>query len=477
MKLSKLLYSIFIFSGSIAAIPSLNLTDVATLIPTCAIGCIITGIPSLPAVLADPASTCSNTTLQASLSSCIQGACNFTEQAEVATFTQKLCSGVPIESRSKSTTVVGLVFGPLAIFAVIFRCYSRYSITKKLEYDDLIIIAAALAISGLIVTDVKNCANGFGRHLWNINPALIAELLKVFWISEFLYIIAITLIKVSILLFYLRIFPSKSFWVIDSIVMASVIAFGFAISLVVVFQCKPVSGAWDRLIHSKCVNINALAYATGSISITQDVVILILPIPQLVSLKMNIRKKLNLLFMFSLGIIACITSIVRLKYIVAFGDSRDPTFDNAIPAIWSLVEVSIATICACLPAMRYLLARCLPMLFDINSTKRSKSNARSNPLSNPFSSATSGKRNQYDKISLSSNSHPIVPRGLYPLPKFHSNGIVTKIRAKQNEVDEQGSMEQGLSENHVIDNWDIADGMPLQKVKLREERMVIDTGG
>jgi hypothetical protein len=77
-------------------------------------------------------------------------------EIEVATFNQQLCEGIPIESRSRRTAIVGLVFGPLAVLAVISRCYSRYSITKRLEYDDWTIIAAAMAVGGLIVTDVKS---------------------------------------------------------------------------------------------------------------------------------------------------------------------------------------------------------------------------------------------------------------------------------------------------------------------------------
>ena len=39
--------------------------------------------------------------------------------------------------------------------------------------------------------------------------------------------------------------------------------------------------------------------------------------------------------------------------------------DNAIPAIWSFIEITVATICTCLPALRLLLARNYPKFFDI----------------------------------------------------------------------------------------------------------------
>jgi hypothetical protein len=44
-----------------------------------------------------------------------------------------------------------------------------------------------------------------------------------------------------------------------------------------------------------------LAFAAAGISVAQDVIILILPIPNCAKLHMNRTKKLNVMFMFSLG--------------------------------------------------------------------------------------------------------------------------------------------------------------------------------
>jgi hypothetical protein len=151
-------------------------------------------------------------------------------------------------------------------------------------------------------------------------------------------------------------------------------------------------GAWDRTIAAKCININLLAYATGGIGVGFDVIILVLPIPELWKLKMSSRKKRNVLLMFSLGgmyvasalfgyfkvthreISACVTSMVRLKYLADFANSTDQTWDNAIAVIVSLLEICIAIICACLPALRALVSHYLPQLFSNDSTAASRSN-------------------------------------------------------------------------------------------------------
>lgn len=108
-----------------------------------------------------------------------------------------------------------------------------------------------------------------------------------------------------------------------------------------------------------------LIYSCAAIGIFQDFVILLMPVPQLAGLQMTTRKKLNILAMFSVGGFATITSIVRLKFIAGITHSLDSTWDNVEPIIWSLIEIHMAIICACMPALRALASRWLPNLFEI----------------------------------------------------------------------------------------------------------------
>ena len=54
------------------------------------------------------------------------------------------------------TEVTGILFGVLALIAVALRCWSRFSIGKKIELDDWTIVIAAFVICGLIVVDTRS---------------------------------------------------------------------------------------------------------------------------------------------------------------------------------------------------------------------------------------------------------------------------------------------------------------------------------
>jgi hypothetical protein len=84
-----------------------------------------------------------------------------------------------------------------------------------------------------------------------------------------------------------------------------------------------------------------------------------------------------------------IVSILRLQSLLAFASSTNPTWDNCPTAYWSVLSCFVGLFCACMPAMRRLLATIFPNCFA--STQNNSNykkydhtpNARisSNPLS------------------------------------------------------------------------------------------------
>lgn len=57
-----------------------------------------------------------------------------------------------------------------------------------------------------------------------------------------------------------------------------------------------------------------------------------------------------------------IISILRLKSLVTFSNSQNPTWDNFEVAMFSDVEINVGIICACMPALRMLLIGLCPRI-------------------------------------------------------------------------------------------------------------------
>ena len=109
--------------------------------------------------------------------------------------------------------------------------------------------------------------------------------------------------KISILFFYLRVFPKKCFRVLCWLMIAFCTANMLVFVLVTIFQCKPISFAWQRtsIREGSCVNYNAAAWANAGVNILHDFLIVVLPLQELRALQLSKMKKVGVYAMFSIG--------------------------------------------------------------------------------------------------------------------------------------------------------------------------------
>ena len=125
-----------------------------------------------------------------------------------------------------------------------------------------------------------------------------------FW-DEIFYVMILGLCKISILTFYLRIFPHQKFRKFCYIILGWVALNTVVFTLSTLLQCIPISTNWTgwekKGGRDKCLNLNAQSFASAAINIAQDIIIPLLPIPWLLRLRVTLKKKLHVLFMFSLG--------------------------------------------------------------------------------------------------------------------------------------------------------------------------------
>jgi hypothetical protein len=109
--------------------------------------------------------------------------------------------------------------------------------------------------------------------------------------------------KLSLALFYRRLNPNKIFqafvWGTLIVSTAGYIACWFSL----LFACKPIAAGWDPLLlpDAVCINIGAIYLSQATVGIVTDVFLIAIPIPTLVKLQMNTRKKLGLALIFCVG--------------------------------------------------------------------------------------------------------------------------------------------------------------------------------
>lgn len=120
--------------------------------------------------------------------------------------------------------------------------------------------------------------------------------------NQLLYHPILALTKLSILFFYYRLSVSGGFRVSVNVLIVINIALTVSIFFADLFQCTPVAFVWDSTIPGgKCMNTKAFFIGSAVLNIVSDFAVLLLPIPMVMGLKINTRKKIALISLFSLG--------------------------------------------------------------------------------------------------------------------------------------------------------------------------------
>ncbi len=142
------------------------------------------------------------------------------------------------------------------------------------------------------------------------------------------YVTSLSLTKVSILFFYLKVFPGRGFRYCVYTLIGLNICYAVVFDLLLAFQCNPIAGAWlswDGTYTAKCISINLLGWSAAAINIVLDLCVIILPLPELFRLSMSLRKKVQIIMMFAVGFFVTFVSIIRLRSLVEFGNTQNVT--------------------------------------------------------------------------------------------------------------------------------------------------------
>lgn len=186
--------------------------------------------------------------------------------------------------------------------------------------------------------------------------------------------------KTSICLFYLtlsknqRVFRWMTIWTLIVVNVA-----GLALTILNIFQCRPVRAAFDSvpMENAQCIDIVTLYLSSAPVNIITDLAILFLPMPILTSMKLPRNEKIILVATFSFGAFVAVVDVVRIAYLESAALARlqdkgisspstaqegDYSWIASLSFMWSAVEVHIGIICACVPGVKPLVSKVFPSL-------------------------------------------------------------------------------------------------------------------
>jgi len=212
---------------------------------------------------------------------------------------------------------------------------------------------------------------GFGLHIEVLSPTDSVFVLRAFWLVQMMYKFSLQATKISLILFYVRIFHHIAwFKKISYATIGFLLTYLVTTTIVSILQCRPIKKAWlGDEEPGTCINLPMFFVFNGAIALATDLIVLGLPLPLVWGLQLPLGQKLSLIPVFGIGVFIVTVSSVRLHALIVTPSSKDPTFALE-GTLWTIIEFNLAIVCACLPSVRVVLARMFPSVFRGTSLVR-----------------------------------------------------------------------------------------------------------
>ncbi|KAI0975179.1 hypothetical protein F4678DRAFT_484896 [Xylaria arbuscula] len=219
----------------------------------------------------------------------------------------------------------------------------------------------AIVISGTVVGFVTTVTE-FGLDDWLCLAALLFQHAVMAssaatLVGEIAYTFSSSLIKLSVLAFYRRIFPTRVVKVGTRIIATACIAWFIPIIILDFSQCVPLKAVWlvelQDLPTTKCIDQFQFFFSQSIVNSIIDFSALSLPIREVFKLQTTTRLKINIGLVFLLGGIAFAASLVRT---ISAGQILQQGITNfskqfITPVLATVGEIYVAIIGACLPTL------------------------------------------------------------------------------------------------------------------------------
>ncbi|KAF9736932.1 hypothetical protein PMIN02_012226 [Paraphaeosphaeria minitans] len=249
---------------------------------------------------------------------------------------------------------VVMPFASISFTALAIRIWINLKMLGKLHLDDQLCILAFVCLTtyiGVGAASVRNTA----RHQWDLPVCYFDErYTKLAFALNVVVGPAYWASKAAIIALYIRLFQVEV-WLRRTSYITIVLLFLVYWSLIPVsaVYCTPRNGAaWDLILLGSCQQHLLFAGPMqGAVSIAADVFILFLPLPIIVKLNLPFRKKIGVVTVFFVGVLAVIVTCVSMYYRILIHSGKDITWNSPVVLATAAAEGYITVICSCAPAI------------------------------------------------------------------------------------------------------------------------------
>ncbi|KAK4152193.1 hypothetical protein C8A00DRAFT_35104 [Chaetomidium leptoderma] len=252
--------------------------------------------------------------------------------------------------------IINCVLTFITVTVVGLRIVARFMSGAGLWWDDYLILFALPQGIGMLIIQGMWAPMGIGYDVTETLPNL-ETILKMLVAYELIYSTAISTVKLSVMIFYLRVFVNRGLRLAVKAALTFVALWSTANILQVFLICRPFAKTYSLTAEGVCGDQVASFIAIGAFNIISDVIILTLPLPTVWALKMSTPSKLGITGVFLIGLIVSVVAILRIVTLTQL-ELTNLTGTMIWADFWSTTEPNLAILCVSLPMLGSLWSRC-----------------------------------------------------------------------------------------------------------------------
>ena len=212
------------------------------------------------------------------------------------------------DNRGPAVIVAAYIFYTLAFVTVVTRCWNRFTVLRRLGWEDWVITICVLLAFAQTVALTFAINNGLGRSRDDLSEAKFLDFAKAYYVSELFAIPVLTLAKISTLMLIIAIQPPRAIVMVCRGTGILTIVWGLAMMFAIAFECS-LPMPWNY--EGQCGNHEMIRIITAVWNISTDLVLVALPITMMHNVHVNSLKRWTVNGLFGSRILYVTLSTLR----------------------------------------------------------------------------------------------------------------------------------------------------------------------
>ncbi|KAI0521857.1 hypothetical protein F5B22DRAFT_661252 [Xylaria bambusicola] len=247
----------------------------------------------------------------------------------------------------------------LSISTIVFAlaAYAKLYCMKKVHVEDFLVLSSyGLIVGASALLYRAPFTVGYFVHQWNARVKDLPPTLYLLHVGSLLYSVSIMLLKVAILLQWIRIFVPRGskgtfYWTSYVLVLANILLYS-SIVISICVACTPYYRIWDETAVGTCHANREIIYIAGAIgNLVSDVIITLLPQRVIWKLQVKTQKKIGIAFIFFVGLLTIISGGFKVDASIHLYLDDDKTYQTSAVAVWAIAELTCVLLVYCVPSI------------------------------------------------------------------------------------------------------------------------------